>query len=306
MRIMKATKILTFCIVLIVYSLTKIGYCSKITTKGRKPEQFNKQTAYKSSKKAAIKGEYPPDYDLPDPRYIHPEQLRKDLAAILKIRTNLETVNNDKIKTKDELLVFLNSHETMPDGNLFQDASRNNSSILNLLPVMGLPNTFNNLSVIQIVSKVGLSVLLWGNPVVGAVGSAVLSIAFNQVNNSLSAAEMERAVNEFYNNVYNQNNVNAETIPRSNNIPEKTVDVDNLKLTLKEFHESVNREIISQRSLKMLSLRFKNLKIEKDIDTQQNIFKNYKLDAPIHSPLSMQSELHFTNHKSHFTSIVRN
>ncbi len=304
---MKKLNILTLSVVLILSCIIRTANCTDIT-KRRENHPFSKQTSPKKVDTTQIQTtrEHPPDYDLPEQRHINPDQLLKDLSSKLGVKPTHQTGDNNNVKTRDELLVFLNSHGTNPDAILFNSASNSNSSILTILTLMGLPNNFNNLSVIQIVSKVGLSALLWGNPIVGAVGSAALSLAFKQLNNGLEPGDMEKNVNAIYNDLYSQNNTISDEFLKLNNISQRANDVDNLKMSLEEFQESVNLAIITKRSLKMLALRLENLEFEEDIDNQQNIFKNYKAATPIQSPLSKQCELRFTSHEQRFNSIVRN
>lgn len=248
------------------------------------------------------------DYDLPDQLHIESNKLLKDLSAKLEIMPNPQITNNSSRETSGELLAFLNSSGSVPS-ETYNDISNERSSGIDFRALLGLPtkNASQNIAILQIVSKVGLSALLWGNPIVGAVGSAALTIAFNQANKNNSdntgrneALILKKNEDEIYADMYKRSALDqSSTSAHVNSLGLNIKDVDKIEMEWSEFQDMVSLSIISQRSLMMLAARLENLKIEKQFETLHDMFQIYQ-DEPVHSFLLKRCKTNFVESRPRF------
>jgi len=248
------------------------------------------------------------DYDLPDQLHIESNKLLKDLSAKLEIMPNPQITNNSSCETSGELLAFLNSNGSVPS-ETYNDFSNERSSGIDFRALLGLPakNSTQNMAFLQIVSKVGLSALLWGNPIVGAVGSAALSIAFNQANKNSSdntgrneALILKKNEDEIYADMYKRSALDqSSTSAHVNSLGLNIKDVDKIEMEWSEFQDMVSLSIISQRSLMMLAARLENLKIEKQFETLHDMFQIYQ-DEPVQSFLLKRCTSNFVDSRPRF------
>lgn len=301
---------------IIIFCAIKPSFCKNIIQKGngiRLSKEVHFVDEKKERKKKRKKGRNEAkiktlrDYDLPDQLHVAPQQLFKDLAAKMQIKSDTQSVENNPSSTASELLAFLNSNGAgLSNANEFDEMSKNNSPGSEILALMGLPTELDNLSVIQVVSKIGFSALLWGNPIVGAVGSAALSFAFSEARaNQSDGAFRKKQEDEIYEALYKQKKFNNSGNLASNNMKFNGKGDKKNDIQLQEFQNMINKTIISQRSLKMLSTRLANLKIDEEFYTLEELFKVYQA-VPVQSPLSKHCQLIASENKQRFTPTMPN
>lgn len=226
------------------------------------------------------------------------KKLHEDLASKAGINFDAELHG----KTKESLIVFLNSEGSLPNGmGVKNDGLSHGNSLLSLRTFLGLPkNSKDSLSIIQIVSKIGLSAILWANPIVGAVSSTVLSLAFNQSrdNEQYSDSQRKKKEDEIFSDIYKYsiNDEGNKLLP--NGIGLNIKDMDKIKISLSELQDRVNQAVISQRSLMMLASRL----AESDL-------KNHRWlqdISPINQTVSIQSPLIMRCFQNNLSLMLRN
>ena len=211
------------------------------------------------------------------------ESMIKDLSV--KARSNFYSKLDGK--AQDPLILFLNSNGSLPEGvgANYSDLSNKDLST-DILALIGLSkNSGDSLSVIQVVSKIGLTAALWGNPIVGAVSTVVMSLAFNQFRNNDQYIYKQRKKEEdkIYYDIYKDSSYDETANSLLNGAGLNIEDIDRMNLSQTELKNKVSMAIISQRSLMMLASRLAGADVKSSLG-QGNILP-VNNTTPVQSPL---------------------
>ncbi len=221
--------------------------------------------------------------DLSDNNNLRPEidanskQLFKDLASSVGIKAG----SGFDGKTSHALIAYMSPQAVMHEnsGKINSGGTHFEDSGVGLRDFFIRKNSNESVTALHIATKIGLSALLWGNPIVGVVGSAMLSLAFSQIGNGDSSdADKVKRENEIFSDIFKYSSLGSKQGGASSlEAGLSSEDMDEIEMSIKGFKDpdiaaafetadikellsqKVNLSIISQRSLTMLKARLGNV-----------------------------------------------
>ncbi|MGR3218582.1 MAG: hypothetical protein ACUZ8H_02025 [Candidatus Anammoxibacter sp.] len=279
-------------------------------------EGMNSRIKGKMKKRPIHKTEYSPNRSNIDQHRTNKDllnhKLHKEISAIpqnmieeLSVKARLNFYSGLEGKTQDPLVLFLNSTDPLPEGvGANYSALTNNDLSSVILRLIGLPiNNGGSLSTMQVVSRIGLTAALWGNPIVGAVSSVVMSLAFNQIRNNdqYTYKQMKKNEDKIYKDIYKESSYDETGNSLSKGTGLNIENIVKMDFSNAELKNRLSMAIISQRALMMLASRLAGADVKIRLEQDDILMVNNT--TQVQSPLiahCLQHDLSIGNSNGFF------